>query len=317
MYESRTSCSTASPSTRLPSASAGVSSPIAVHEPMSLQPMSQGTTATLADFLHERVVDGVVGHRLERFGFELELVRARAARAGEAFARGLQDRGAVARHLVDRRAGREAEHAGVPEEAPRLHVLARLVERGLLDEPGDTVAVGLDVAVAGLGMRGLDAEGNEPALRRELLRPGHRPGEAGRVLDQVVGGKDEQLRVAAVNLGHAQRGTCDGGGRAATEGLQDERGAHIRRHLAILVARLEEKLAIGDRDHLGNAGQARAAQEGLLEKALPSARRMNGLGCSSRETGQSRDPAPRKESLVPKALNPLMHLEKEGRREPE
>jgi len=80
---------------------------------------------------------------------------------------------------------------------------------------------------------------------------------------------DEELRIRAVRFGDTKRRARDRGGGAAAEGLEDERGAQLLVDLAILVARLEEEIAVGDREDLGDAGEPRRAQEGLLEKALP------------------------------------------------
>jgi hypothetical protein len=67
----------------------------------------------------------------------------------------------------------------------------------------------------------------------------------------------------------SQRRGGDGGRGAARDRLEQEggRGAGLV-HLAELVARLEEELAVGDGDHLRHAVEVRRAQERLLQQAL-------------------------------------------------
>jgi hypothetical protein len=226
-----------------------------------------------AGFLHERVVEGDIRDPGEALGVELELGDAIAggeARATHAVTHCGKQFRAVLLHLGQHGAGGEAEHPGVPQEAARCHVLARLLEGRLLDEPQHVVAARLDVAVAGLGRVGADAERDEPAACSQRRGLRDRLGKCGLVEDEVVRGQHQQDRVIPVHLGDAQRGTRGRGRGVAPEGLENVGGRNARGvHLAEFVLRLEEKLAIGDGEDLGGARKHRPAQERLVEKALP------------------------------------------------
>ena len=232
-----------------------------------------GDHRDVAGLFHQRVVDRVVGRERERVGVELELSDAfprRAARARDAFRDGGYDAGAMLAHLGQHRARGKAEHPRVPEEAPGIDVGARPFRGWLLDEAQDLVAVGLDVAVAGLGRCGTDAESDESALLREPRRLRDRRGECRLVEHEVIRGQHQHHRIVAVRPGRHQRRRGDRGRGAASERLEDigcrqARGAK----LAELVLGLEEELAVGDGEDLGRPRQQGAAQVRLLQKALP------------------------------------------------
>ena len=121
---------------------------------------------------HHRVVDRHVGRGRERRGVDLEhrVVRARGQRLPRARAAARRRARSARRRRGMRR--REREHAGVPDVRARGEEVARLGERRLLDEapwregaarPRRRAA--LDVAEAGLGQRGRDAERHERPSR--------------------------------------------------------------------------------------------------------------------------------------------------------
>jgi hypothetical protein len=114
-------------------------------------------------------------------------------------------------------------------------------------------------------MRGLDAEGDEPALAASAA-PAPPPREAAVSCDQVVGGKDEQLRVAAVDSARAARRTRSRR-RCRARRLEDERAARSRstsRYSSRVLKKSSRLVTVRTSD----AGQARAAQERLLQQAL-------------------------------------------------
>ena len=91
---------------------------------------------------------------------------------------------------VDQGAGGEAEHAGVPGEVAGGEVFGRLVPASAsrrnvppcCQSQGDflrhtDLVSGFDIAEAGLRRRRLDAEGDEPALGRQLAGLGDGDGE--------------------------------------------------------------------------------------------------------------------------------------------
>ncbi len=128
-YVPRWRSRTRSPCPRLPSASGGVSSETACHEPTSLQSNVPRTTATLARRgrrLHHRVVDRNVGHRGEQRPASISSIgRHRVCgQALRAIGRtAASTRGCMARERREDRGGREAEHARVPDVVARGDVL--------------------------------------------------------------------------------------------------------------------------------------------------------------------------------------------------
>jgi hypothetical protein len=187
-------------------------------------------------------------------------------------------------HRIDR----EAEHAGVPHVVAGGKVLARLGERGLLDEANGIERVravssdgraAFDVAESRLGMRGGDAERDErPVLceRRSARHAGHKR----RVIaDQVIGREYEQDGVAAVSPLRPQRSQRDCGRRVAAERLEEVRRARRQpvAHAGVRILRVEEVLAVGDRDEVGDARDCQRARRGLGKQRLAVGQRHRGF----------------------------------------
>src|SRR5207248_7975392 len=97
--------------------------------------------------------------------------------------------------------------------------------------------------------------------------------------DEVIGRQNEHHRIVAMPLGDAQRRRSDRCRSTPPERLENVRRREIRVvDLAELVLCLEEELAIGDREHLGDEALMRAAQESLLEQALAIGKANEWLG---------------------------------------
>ena len=90
---------------------------------------------------------------------------------------------------------------------------------GLFDKPGNPAGLGLrnrvalaDIAVTGFRLAGGDAEGDQIAALRAGKACGHRLLEGGQVVDQMVGGKNQENRIIALGQGlkggngHRRRG---------------------------------------------------------------------------------------------------------------
>ena len=183
-----------------------------------------GHDGDVGRFFHDGVVDGVVRHVPERGGIEFELAETlpfRAARLGDAGAGGVQDGGTVLRHFAQHDAGPKAEHAGVPQEVAGGDVLVRGGKVGFLDEAFDGVALRFDIAIAGFGAIGADAEGDEFALCSELHGAGNSLRKGSLVGDEVIGGEHQQAGIFAVRCGNLQGRSRDGGGGVAPERFED------------------------------------------------------------------------------------------------
>lgn len=178
-------------------------------------------------FFHDGVVDGVVGHLGEAGGVQFHLWPRFAVHSlglAQTGLGGFENGRAVQRHFAQDGARREAEHAGIPVIAALGQVLAGGFEVGFFNKALDVVTLGLDVAKAGFGSFGVDAEGDDAPLLGERLRLRHSGSKGGLVGDEVVGGQNEQDGVVTVRALHLQRCCSHGGGGVAAKGLQHEWG---------------------------------------------------------------------------------------------
>ena len=165
----------------------------------------------------------------------------------------LQQRSGLRQVLADgvgQGARRPQKHARVPVVVARGHKLLGAVLVGLLDKaahvqggvvPG--VVAGLDVAVAGFGAGGLNAQhhdvvaggGHGNALLQGLE-------EARLVGDDVVGGKDAQHRIGILPLDQEGGQAAGRSGIAGHRLLDDLRGGHALQ----LVGNLVGQVLVGD-----------------------------------------------------------------------
>ena len=198
---------------------------------------------------HDGIVDGVVGYAAKSFRVELDLSVAFALRpAGlfEAGAGGSQNVRAVQLHFAQHGSRRETEHAGVPQVVAGFHILPGHFKAGLFDETHHRVAIRFDIAVAGFGCLGLDAEGDQLALRGQphCLRNGL--GESGLIGNQMIGGEHQQERVITMAGSHLQRCRSNGGSGVAAKGFEDEAVGKVfvlgTGDLAVFVLGLEEEV---------------------------------------------------------------------------
>jgi hypothetical protein len=131
---------------------------------------------------------------------------------------------------------------------------------------------GLQVAEAGLRGRRPDAEGGQPAGARQRRRLGHVLAEACQVGDEVVGRQHQHHGVRSVLPAHVEGGQRDGGRRVAAQRLQQKTGRYAGRSgLAgefVFVLAAEVVIAVGHRQHLGDAQGRQRPCVGLLDQAL-------------------------------------------------
>ena len=178
---------------------------------------------------HDAVVDRDRGGGREGAFVEAREVEiALGGRDGLAHAR--QQLGLQALRLFEERRDGEEEHAAVPGVLARREVLfgARLI--GLLHELGEMIGAGNpvdgvappEVAEAGLGMFGNDAEGGESTLARDGGRRLDRVVEGFEIADHVVRGQGEHDGVRVLLGDHQRRGDERGRG-VPGDGLEDDR----------------------------------------------------------------------------------------------
>ena len=197
----------------------------------------------------------------------------------KALAHGLEDLRRMLRKLLQQAVDAHAEHSAVPQVQAVLQVLLGGGRIRFFNEArhGTPVAF-FDVAKPRLGPGRLNTERHQPALIGQL--PGAVDGllEGRDVADQMIGRQHQQVRICAVTLGHVQRGSGDGGGGVAAEGLKDEvQRDVVRRVLAIVVKRTEIHVAVGHGQQLAHTRQAGGALKGLLQQALAIGQAHEGL----------------------------------------
>ena len=165
--------------------------------------------------------------------------------------------GRVTRERREDRRRREAEHARVPHVVAGRNILARCLERWLLDESAHgkrrrrSLAEGvtaLDVAESRFRAQRGDAERDERSAAREIRCAGHRRGESGLVANQMIGGKHDDDCIASVACLDDERRKGDGRCRVAAEGLEQvgRSGRGMVTQPRVDVLGMEVILAVGD-----------------------------------------------------------------------
>ncbi len=224
--------------------------------------------------LHDRLVDRLGRHGLIQIERDLEGAARDFPEAFEGALHRSQDRRGMAAELGQDPIGPEQEHAAVPEMAARGQ--HRLGDRllGLLDEAADPERArrvwdrlaGLDVAVAGLGPGGCDAEGHQLARRGQRQGSLERLIEGVRGLHQMVRGADPEQRVGAEPLLDIEGGERDRGRGVAPDRLEQPVVGERRIDLLELASD-QEVLGLGaDHDHVLGQRPGEQAARGLLEQ---------------------------------------------------
>lgn len=173
-------------------------------------------------------------------------------------------------HLPQKRACCETEHACVPEVTARFEVFAGFVLTGLFDKSDDVLAFGFDVAVAGLGGGWLYAEGDQLSLLGQFSRLVDGLLEALVVGDEVIGCQHQHDFILAMQAFDFEGGCSNGGGRVATEGLENVgKACALGCDLQVLFLCLEKQVAVGDGHHGLNRIQLNPTQQRFLYEALP------------------------------------------------
>ena len=149
-------------------------------------------------------------------------------------------------------------------------------------ESSRVVVAGLDVAVAGFGAGGLDAQhhdvvaggGHGDALLQRLE-------EARLVGDHVVGGKDAQHRVGILALDEEGGQSAGGGGVAGHRLLDDLPGGNALQ----LVGDLMGQVLVGDDPGIVQTGQRLEPLNGLLDHGALAVQGKNLLGVGAAGAG--------------------------------
>lgn len=191
---------------------------------------------------------------------------------------GLQDGWAMRPHFLKHGGCLEAEHARIPEKATGAQICGSCFRVGFFYEAHDPMAFGFQVAVAGFGGAGPDAEGDQLTLSRQYTRLRHGLVKGLLVGDQMVCRQDEHDGVGVAG-GNVRGGGGHGGGGVAAKGFEQERGRELGGvDFVVFVRGLEEQGLIGDGEDFLHVGQACAAQKGFLQQALTVGQADEGLG---------------------------------------
>ena len=188
----------------------------------------------------------------------------------------IQHRGCIPRECRENRARREREHAGVPDIVAGGEIETRPLERRLFHEArrGEGVVrdgiAALDVAVAGLRMRGRDPERHQPSVAGQSGGNRHRVSERFLVPDKVIGGEHQHDRVGAVARLHEQGRQRNGGSRVAAERFEkvDRVTRLVGAQARVDVLGAEVVVAIGDGHEARHPGERRRAMRRLGEERL-------------------------------------------------
>ena len=225
----------------------------------------------LLGLLHHGVVDGVARDGEHVVAVDADGFAIFNGRVGEGLLCGGEHLRGVLAKFGEEGLCLEAEDAAVPVEVACEQVLLGGREVGLLHEALHVLAVGLDVAVTGLGARGRDAERHEVTRLGEFLRT------------------EEHLLVLVLLADHVVRGghEHDGLGReletckrnrgcgVAANGFQQELTSGLAFGLE-LVLREEELVGVrDDKLRLANGG---VRDDRLAEQGLPVKKRGKLLG---------------------------------------
>jgi len=174
-------------------------------------------------------------------------------------------------HCVAHPSGTEQEDAGVPAIAARREHRLCIGERRLFDEAVDHEAVVAegravgDIAEAGFGAGGGDAEGDDPVLLRQPRAAGNRGVEGGNVCDNMVAGHHQQQRIG----GDARDCERDGRGGVARHRLDEQR---CMARAQLITHRGDMGVAAQD-DRGTETGARGRAHDRLLEQALRPCKR--------------------------------------------
>ena len=220
-----------------------------------------------AALLHHPIVDADVGDR-HHIG-QARLVGGIAWRefAGGALGGGVHV-GTVLLEFAQKSTGGEAEHAAVPVIIAFTEIFGGRGCIRFFAEGAHFVAGCFDVAEAGFGIGGLDAEGDQVAVAGEGQGLFYRSPVGGFLFDEVVGGGDEHELVRI----EQEAGEGDGWGGVATHGFEHEAAGLIAKLLLgedvlVLVGHHHEVLAEGG-----------VALQGEFEERLAVEQRVELLG---------------------------------------
>ena len=263
---------------------------------MSSQPKAAGDHGHPAGGgrgLGHRVVDGDLGQRRP------DLVERRGV-GGDAAQGGGEARVLLGQE-VEEHTGSYDEHAGVPAVA-RVDVRRSDLGGGLLDELPDregarrTVegVADVDVAEAGRGVGGLDADRHQPARAGGLDRGGRGRAEGVGAVDDVVRGEGahDGIRVAHLEEGggQADRGHRVARGRLGDHGVGAQLGQLRDDGVAVRLAGDDEDPVVGQRGQpvvrrldQGATAAGQVVQE--LGRALPRQRPEAGAGAAGGDHG--------------------------------
>ena len=186
----------------------------------------------------------------------------------------------VARERREDRRRREAEHARVPDVVAGGEVLARLLERRLLDEAarrerrrpvaGERLAA-FDVAEAGLGMRRADAERDQRARSARGARRARPPRRTRRDRgsgDRPAARAARRRRRGAARTQSAASAMAGAVLRPKGSSRYDVRAGSLPRSAGVRVLRVKVVVAVGDGHELRDTGQRERARRGLREQRL-------------------------------------------------
>ena len=234
-----------------------------------------GTHIDIVGFFHDGVVDGDVfagGEVLCNGGALLGGVV-----DGQQLLKNARDAGRVDTEGVDDGGNAPHKNAGVPKIARLFQVTLRGGEIGLFAEAVDGIdialarggiaEVGLDVAIAGGGTIGMDAEGdNGVGLGCELNTLTDALREGGGVAHIVVGGRNNECG-SRITLLDTPGGIADAGGRAAHAGLEQD---VVARHVGELLGHDRSVAFGGDHPDIFGRDNAAEAVDGELQHGAPA-----------------------------------------------
>ena len=218
----------------------------------------------LLGLFHHGVVDGVRGNCEHVVAVDADGFAIFDRRVGERLLCGGEHLRGVLAEFSEECLRLEAEDAAVPVEVACEQVLLGGREVGLLHEALHVLAVGLDVAVAGLGARRRDAECHEVSRLGEFLCAEQNLLVLVLLADYVVrrGHEHDGFRI------HGKAGERDGGRGVAAHGFQEELASGHAFDFE-LVLREEELVCVRD-DKLRLAERGvrddRLAEQGLSVK---------------------------------------------------
>ncbi|MNN20037.1 hypothetical protein D3C81_1332970 [compost metagenome] len=127
---------------------------------------------------------------------------------------------------------------------------------------------GFNVAKARFGMLWLDTEGHQPSLSRQLLSMMYGLGEGLLILDQMVGGQQQQAGVVSMLFLQGQGRSGYGGCRVPAERFEDVALLTVQFQLSVLLFSFEEKLPIGHCHDLDYILKFAGSLKGFLHQCL-------------------------------------------------